>query len=78
MMSLLSLSKHAGSASLNEPELLHNAGLHLSFLRKIHQHDIRQLSRKSLDRYLNFWLPLVARLNNELVKIKFVPPYDIA
>ena len=69
---------------MNESELLSNALLHLYFLRKIHQTGVtlQTLSSKSVDRYLKFWLPLVANSsatnNDDDDTIQLIPPSDVA
>ena len=70
------------SDALNESELLSNALLHLDFLRKIHKTGVtlQTLSSKSVDRYLKFWLPLVANTITNNVDddaIQLIPPSDV-
>jgi Glycine-rich domain-containing protein-like len=75
------------SLSLSTDDLITEALKHVAFLRGLHELSITitKPSRKSLDRYLNYWLPLVAAHHHhphndkdEKESPSLIPPPDIA
>ncbi|KAL7566073.1 hypothetical protein ACA910_009859 [Epithemia clementina (nom. ined.)] len=50
-------------------ELVNNSIQHIAFLQKLHAEGVtlREPSKKSIDRYLNFWLPFVATYQHQQV-----------
>eukprot|EP00522_Entomoneis_paludosa_P003777 CAMPEP_0172475808 /NCGR_PEP_ID=MMETSP1065-20121228/70059_1 /TAXON_ID=265537 /ORGANISM="Amphiprora paludosa, Strain CCMP125" /LENGTH=563 /DNA_ID=CAMNT_0013234023 /DNA_START=190 /DNA_END=1878 /DNA_ORIENTATION=+ len=68
------------SSPLNSTELVSHATKHIAFLRQLHAQGIslEQPSSKSIDRYLNVWLPLVAADNHDNAPSARIPPPEVA
>lgn len=75
--------------SYSTDEMVSEATKHVAFLQALHAksmthhstHQQQQQQRHSLDRYLNYWLPLVdqnSRIHNAIHSIAMIPPADIA